>query len=40
VFDESKVGFHHLEKPLLVEEGIITIRGPIFKEENSNRDVG
>ena len=28
VFDESKIGFHHLKKPLHVQEEIVTVRGP------------
>lgn len=32
VFDESKIGFHHLKKPLLVQEEIVTVRGPTTTE--------
>ena len=39
VFDESKVGYYHLKKPLLVEEEIMTMSRPIFEEGNRDKDV-
>lgn len=38
VFDESKIGFNHLKKPLHVEEEIVTVRGPIITK-NREREV-
>ena len=38
VFDESKIGFHHLKKPLPIEEEIVIVRGPTITE-NRKREV-